>query len=314
MEDGKKILVIGSLNMDMVVNADHIPLAGETILGRNMTLVPGGKGANQACAAGRLGADTVMFGALGRDSNGRLLESSLRESGVDVSRLLWREDAETGLAMITVSDRGDNSIVVVPGANGTLTPQDLDANRDLIEGSDGVILQMEIPMETVCHGAKLAKKLGKKVILDPAPVPRDFPKELFGLVDILKPNETELGMLTGIENVTEHLEEAADMIRRLGGKNLVVTLGEKGVFIASETCGFCRIPAVKVKAVDTTAAGDAFTAALAWQLLEGKSLVEAAEFANLVSAVVVTRKGAQSSIPSMEEVKAYKNTVPFSGE
>lgn len=313
MRDKKRILIIGSLNMDMVVSADHIPLAGETILGRNMTLVPGGKGANQACAAGRLGADAVMLGALGQDFHGRRLENSLRESGVDVSRLLWRRDAETGLAMITVSDGGENSIVVVPGANATLTPEDLEVNRDLIEGCDGLILQMEIPVETVCHGARLAKSLGKTVILDPAPVPEYFPDELYGYADILKPNETELGMLTGISDAADHLEEAAEMIRRRGGRDLVVTLGEKGVFVASETYGIRRIPAVKVKAVDTTAAGDAFTAALACRLLEGRSLMEAAEFANLVSAVAVTRKGAQSSIPWMEEVESFRSSAGAEG-
>ena len=311
MRDKKRILVIGSLNLDMVVSADHVPLAGETILGRNMALVPGGKGANQACAAGRLGADTVMLGALGQDAHGRLLESSLRESGVDVSRLLWRDHKETGLAMITVGDSGENSIVVVPGANATLTLEDLDRNRDLIEGCDGVILQLEIPVETVCHGARLAKSLGKTVIVDPAPVPGHFPEELYGYADVIKPNETELGMLTGISDVTNHLEEAAEVIRGRGGKDLVVTLGEKGVFVASKAYGIRRIPAVKVKAVDTTAAGDAFTAALAYQLLEGRGLLEAAEFANLVSAMVVTRKGAQSSIPSMEEVENWRDAAEF---
>lgn len=309
MRDAKKILVIGSLNLDMVVNADHVPLAGETILGRDMTLVPGGKGANQACAAARLGAHVVMLGALGQDGHGRLLEGSLAKSGVDVSRLLWRSHKETGLAMITVDRGGENSIVVVPGANATLTPEDLDANRDLIEGCDGVILQMEIPIETVCHGARLARSLGKRVILDPAPVPEHFPEELYLYADVLKPNETELGMLTGIGNVTDHLEEAWEVIRQKGGRNLVVTLGEKGAFIASMDCGIRRIPAVKVAAVDTTAAGDAFTAALAHELLAGRSLTEAAKFANFVSAMVVTRKGAQSSIPSMEEVEEYRGLM-----
>lgn len=301
----KKLLIIGSLNLDMVVNIDHTPVVGETILGRKIQLIPGGKGANQACTAGKLGVDVTMLGAVGMDSNGRILRESLREAGVDESRLLQREDDSTGLAVIMVNRNGDNSIVVVSGANATILPEDIEANRELVEQSDAVVFQMEIPLETVCYGAKMAKELGKTVILDPAPAPEDFPEELYSYVDIIKPNETELSMLTGMDRVEEHLEEAVEWIRARGGKDVVVTLGSKGVFLDSAEHGACRIPAIPVNAVDTTAAGDAFTAALAVKILEGKNLKEAAEFANRVSAVVVTRKGAQSSIPTLKEVEEY---------
>ncbi len=317
----KKLLVIGSLNLDMVVNVDHTPAVGETILSQKMQLIPGGKGANQACAAGRLGADVTLLGALGTDSYGEMEKRSLEASGVDVSRLIWREDAATGLAMITVNRDGDNSIVVVSGANATMRPEDILRNRDLLEECDLVIFQLEIPLDTVCRGARLAKELGKKVILDPAPVPADFPEELYRYVDIIKPNETELSMLTGIQDIEHHLEEAAAWIRQRGGKDLVVTLGEKGLFLDSLELGVHRVPAKKVEAVDTTAAGDAFTAALAVKLMEGKNLKEAAEFATSVSAIVVTRKGAQSSIPTLKEVEEYwaqgsggEGGLPFASE
>lgn len=301
----KKILIIGSLNLDMVVNVDHTPMVGETILSDKVELVPGGKGANQACAAGRLGADVTILGAVGKDTYAEIQKASLKKAGVDVSRLICRESASTGLAMITVNRDGDNSIVVVSGANATVSPKDIDENVDLIKECDIVIFQLEIPIETVCHAAKLAKSFGKTVILDPAPVPKEFPQELYGYVDIIKPNETELSMLTGIYDVETHLAEAAALLRSRGVKDVLVTLGEKGVYLNQEKEGSHRIPAFKVEAVDTTAAGDSFTAALAIMLAEGKTLAEAAEFANYVSSIVVTRKGAQSSIPMLDEVLEY---------
>ncbi|MCD7817906.1 MAG: ribokinase [Lachnospiraceae bacterium] len=301
----KKILVIGSLNVDMVVDVDHMPAVGETILSGGLKYVPGGKGANQACAVGRLGAAVTMLGAVGNDSYAEMQRKSLRESGVDVSKLIVREEAPTGIALIPVNTEGDNYIIVISGANATLTPEDIDRNIALIEESDIIMFQLEIPLDTVLHAARLAKKLGKTVILDPAPVPKEFPEELYQYVDIIKPNETELGMLTGITDTEARLTEATGLLRGKGVENVLVTLGGDGVFIDSGELGQCRIPAHKVTAVDTTAAGDSFTAGLAAKLMEGKNLKEAAEFANYVSAIVVTRPGAQSSIPTMEEVEDY---------
>lgn len=299
-----KILVIGSLNMDMVMHVDHMPVEGETILCDEMKLVPGGKGANQACAAGKLGADVTMFGAVGKDSYADIQMNSLAAAGVDTSGIVRKDGVSTGTAFITVNAQGNNSIVVVPGANSAFSPEDIEKNRNLIEACEIVILQLEIPLDTVCYAAKLAKSLKKTVLLDPAPVPAHFPEELYQYVDIIKPNETELSGLTGIEDAQAHLPEAVQRLKRSGVKNVLVTLGEKGAYLDAEKEEACHISARKVKAVDTTAAGDSFTAALAAMLLEGKTLHEAAEFANRVSAIAVTREGAQSSIPSLQEVLA----------
>ena len=297
-----KILVIGSLNIDMVMKVDHMPTAGETILCDGMKLVAGGKGANQACAAGRLGTDVTMLGAIGNDSHGEMQRDSLQRSGVDVSGLITKERVSTGTAFITVNKEGNNSIVVVQGANAQFTPEDIEAHRDLLEECEIVILQLEIPMDTVLYAVKLARTLGKTVILDPAPVPEHFPEELYQYVDIIKPNESELSRLTGIADTQNHLEEAVQIVKDHGVKNVLVTLGGDGVYLDTENESPVHIPAKKVEVVDTTAAGDSFTAALAAMLLEGKTLKEASEFANQVSAIVVTREGAQDSIPTLQEV------------
>ena len=299
-----KLLIVGSLNMDMVADVDHTPLTGETILTREITLIPGGKGANQAYAAGKLKADVTMFGAVGEDGYGNTLLENLAKAGVHVENVIKRKHTATGMAFITVNKEGDNSIVVISGANATMSVEDIDLGRKLIENADIVLLQMEIPVETVCHTAKLAKSLGKTVILDPAPVPDSFPAELYRYIDIIKPNETELYRLTGMNPAENRMEEAAGWIRERGVGNVLVTLGERGAYLDSELFGIVRIPAITVQAVDTTAAGDAFTAAAAVKLAEGKDLCEAASFANRVASIVVTRKGAQSSIPTLEEVLA----------
>lgn len=296
----KKILVIGSLNVDMVVRVPHIPVAGETILAETVDMIPGGKGANQAYAAGRLGAQTVMFGAVGADRYAEIEKKSLQSAGADVSRLLVRSDCTTGQAWITVNDAGDNSIVVISGANKTLSEKDIADNDDLLRSCDIILCQLEIPIQTVLHAARRAKELGKTFILDPAPAPKVFPPELYAYVDIMKPNETELALLTGAK-ISDY-ENASNMVRAQGVKHVIVTLGEKGAFVNSETEGKHLVPARSVLVVDTTAAGDSFTAALAVRLASGSSLLQAVRYANEVAAIVVTRKGAQTSIPSAAEV------------
>ena len=286
--------------MDMVVKVPHMPAAGETILAGNMELVPGGKGANQAYAAGRLGARVTMFGAVGSDSYADIEKNSLASAGVDTSRLLVREGKSTGLAWITVNEAGDNSIVVIPGANATVTEQDIVDNEALLRDCDILLCQLEIPLKTVVYAAKRAKELGKTVILDPAPVPQEFPEELFSYIDIIKPNETEAAQLLGAS--INGYEEASDKLRAKGVKNVLITLGPKGAYINSETEGKHLMPVRQVPVVDTTAAGDSFTAALAVRLAAGSSLVQAVRYANEVAAIVVTRKGAQTSIPSADEV------------
>ena len=286
--------------MDMVVKVPHMPAAGETILAGNMELVPGGKGANQAYAAGRLGARVTMFGAVGSDSYADIEKNSLATAGVDTSRLLVREGKSTGLAWITVNAAGDNSIVVIPGANATVTEQDIVDNEALLRDCDILLCQLEIPLKTVVYAAKRAKELGKTVILDPAPVPQEFPQELFSYIDIIKPNETEAAQLLGAS--VNGYGEASDKLRAKGVKNVLITLGPNGAYINSETEGKHLMPVRQVPVVDTTAAGDSFTAALAVRLAAGFSLVQAVRYANEVAAIVVTRKGAQTSIPSADEV------------
>ena len=308
-KDKKKVLVIGSLNVDMVTNVDHTPVAGETILGDKLDLIPGGKGANQACAAGRLGADVTMLGALGDDQYATISKKSLIDSGIDVSYLIQKKHTGTGVALITVDKEGDNSIVVIPGANAQLSKEDIDRNIGLMERSDIVVFQMEIPVETVLYAARKAKELNKLVILDPAPAPPEFPMELYRYVDVIKPNETELGILAKTENVLENLYEATELLKGYGIKHVIVTLGKKGVYVNSFNQGIEQIPSYEVQVVDTTAAGDSFTASLALMLAEGKGLMEAVRYANLVAAIVVMRKGAQSSIPSVDEVREYEEKL-----
>lgn len=293
--------------MDMVANVDHTPVVGETILTDKMTLIPGGKGANQAYAAGQLGANVAMLGAVGNDTYADMLLGSLNHAGVDTSAILSKDEANTGIAMISVNSDGDNCIIVVSGANGILSVADIEQNLELLKNSDIIVLQLEIPLDTVVYTAKMAKEFGKMVILDPAPVPNVFPEELYQYVDIIKPNETELSRLTGLSCSEEGIREGAAQLREKGVKEVMVTLGEKGVFIDSEICGTHLIPAHKVEAVDTTAAGDTFTAALALKIAEGTDIVQAAGFANTVSSIVVTREGAQSSIPTLEEVEQILN-------
>lgn len=297
------ILVVGSLNMDHVIRSPEIPLPGETVLGTSLSLVPGGKGANQAYAAGKLGAHTMMIGAVGDDSNGKELVSNLASVGVDTSGIAVLKDQPTGAAFITVNDKGENNIIVVPGANSKLTPSHILANEALFDKCDAVLLQIEIPMETILCAAKLAKQKGKMVILDPAPVPPSFPEELIKYVDILKPNEYELARLSNLPTDTmEHIRSASKKMMDLGVATLVVTLGANGiVFVDKDT--FEHVPSQKVQVVDTTAAGDSFVAAFALHLTNGGSIKDAICFGNKVSAIVVTRPGAQTSIPSLSEIE-----------
>ena len=301
----KKITVIGSLNMDLVIDVDHMPAVGETLLAGQSTLIPGGKGANQAFTAGKLGADVTILGAVGNDSYGAALCESLSGAGVDTSHLLRLDGVSTGNAIITVNKEGNNSIIVIQGANARVDCDYIDRKMDVIRESDIVIFQLEIPLETVVYAAKKAKALGKTVILDPAPAVPDLPDELLRCADLIKPNETELGILLGDPNAKDRLSESAGLLLARGAKNVLISLGGSGAYLKGEGGLEHRFYTTDVPVVDTTAAGDSFTAAVAVQLALGGGLVSAIEFADRVSTVVVTRKGAQSSIPSMQEVEEY---------
>lgn len=301
----KKILVIGSLNMDITLRMERAPEAGETLTADSMVASPGGKGANQAYAAGKLGGDVAMLGAVGQDAYGEELIANLASVGVDVSGIQKIADVPTGTAVIYVEHTGENRIVLVTGANGMVDRAYIDAHMDKIAACDIVILQLEIPLDTVVYAAKKAKDLGKTVIVDPAPAVPDIPKELWAYVDYIKPNETELNIILTGKADGLPLDEALTQVQQLGVKNVWVTMGGHGVFFRDENGREKTIPSVRVKAVDTTAAGDTFLAAAAVSLSKGKTPAEAIAYGNRAAALAVTRPGAQQSVPTEEEVEGF---------
>ncbi len=298
----KRILVVGSLNMDTVLEVPYLPRAGETITGKDITLIPGGKGANQAYAVGKLGGDVVMAGAIGDDSFGDRLRANLKEVGVNTTPIVEISGVPTGQAYIIVDDNGENSITLIRGANGEVTCKMAERWEKYIETCDILIMQLEIPLDTVLYVKNLAVRLGKIVILDPAPAKKEFPDGFWQGIDYIKPNETELSILTGKPiDTRENIINAASEMLDKGVKNVIVTLGEKGCFFVNRSIQK-NFPAEKVKAVDTTAAGDCFTAAFALALSRGETEDEAINFGQKVSSIAVTRKGAQTSIPDASEL------------
>ena len=295
----KGILVIGSLNMDLSIDLAKMPVTGETILGRGIAYKAGGKGANQACAAGRLGGRVRMLGCVGQDEFGQKLVKSLSESGVETDYIKESRDLPTGTAVIYVDDNGDNSIVVIPGANMACDIEYLKAQDEQFHWCDYVVLQMEIPYEAVWYSVKRAKELGKTVILNPAPAPDKIPEEILSLVDYLTPNETEIIALNGKSK--DDIREGAEKLLSRGVSNVIATLGDRGALLVNRY-GETFYPARKVVSVDTTAAGDCFNGAMVAALAEGQSEAEAILFANIASSIAVTRKGAQESLPIREEV------------
>ncbi|MFD8272333.1 ribokinase [Streptomyces flaveolus] len=295
------LLVVGSANADLVIGVERRPGAGETVLGSDLAVHPGGKGANQAVAAARLGARTALLARVGDDSYGRLLLDSQRAAGVDTVGVLVG-GAPTGVALITVDPSGDNSIVVSPGANGRLTPGDVRAAASLFHASRAVSVQLEIPLETVVEVVRSLAP-GSRFVLNPSP-PRPLPQEVLAACDPLIVNEHEAKVVLGDACVSERPEDWAGLLLAKGPRSVVVTLGAEGALVASAAGGVSRVPSVTVEAVDTTGAGDAFTAALAWRLGTGASLAEAAAYAARVGAAAVTKAGAQVSYPTAAEVEA----------
>ena len=299
-----KVLVVGSLNMDFAVYMDRRPKAGETVMAQSMKLVPGGKGANQAYALGKLGADTSMIGAVGVDDFGEQMLANLENVGVATDGIKKIAGTETGKAFIEIEKSGQNSISVIAGANAAVDEDLVKAQEEKFAKGDAVVMQLEIPMPSVVAAAKLAKKHGKTVVLDPAPARNDLPDELWAQVDITKPNETELALLTGLPTGTEEeVVTAAKALIAKGVKNVLVTLGGDGTMHVSAD-KVEKFPAYKVKAVDTTAAGDCFLAAF-MSRFDGTNFAEAIDFGAKASAIAVTRQGAQTSIPTVEEVESF---------
>ena len=293
----KKILVIGSSNTDMTVKSEKMPAPGETVLGGEFIMGPGGKGANQAVAARRLGGEVSFICKVGRDIFGDIAVAGYDKEGIDTSHVL-RSDKASGVALILVDKNAENSISVAPGANNDLTPEDIDSVADVIKASDYLILQLEIPVESVLRAAQIAHEVGVYVILNPAPA-CPLPAELFSYLSLITPNAGEVELMTG---VTGELDDKVAALRKMGVSDVIITLGSRGSYVAPSGSEAELVPALKVNAVDTTAAGDTFCGALCVALSEGKDLAEAARFATKASSLTVQKMGAQSSIPYRKDL------------
>jgi ribokinase len=301
---GNKIVVVGSSNTDMIVKLSHLPKPGETVSGGAFSTAAGGKGANQAVAAARAGAEVRLVARVGDDSFGEQAIAGFVGDGIDVSHVVRNPAAPSGVALIFVDDGGENCIAVAPGANATLTPEDVDAAKELITGADVMVMQLETPIESVERAAALAREHGVRVILNPAPA-RPLNDELLANVSILTPNESEAELLTGIQ--VEDDESAAAAARALvarGVDTVILTLGSRGAYVYEAGSGEL-VPGFEVEAVDTTAAGDVFNGSLAVGLAEGKPLTEAVRFANAAAALSVTKLGAQPSAPTRSEIESF---------
>lgn len=299
-----RILVIGSSNTDMTVRSATLPKPGETVLGGDFRMGPGGKGANQAVAARLLGGEVTFVCKLGRDMFGEGASKHYESCGLDTSKILW-SDKPSGVALITVDSKAENSIVVASGANADMTVSDIDSVADIIKSSGILLLQLEIPMDAVVHAAEIAYNAGVQVVLNPAPA-ADLPAELLKCVSILIPNETEASAISGIDiNNFEAAAAAAERLKGMGVREVIITMGSRGSVVCDGDCTF--VPAVKVNAVDTTAAGDTFCGGVCVALSEGKDLLEAVKFATAASSIAVQRPGAQDSVPNRCEVDKLMN-------
>lgn len=301
----KKICVIGSLNTDLVTTVENFPKSGETIFGENFKTFPGGKGANQAVALGKLGADILMAGKVDDDIYGRKYLEILKNNKVNQKGVNIEPGISSGIAIIQVSKKGENNIVVVSGANGKVDINYIDKQWDIINQADLFLFQLEIPIDTVIYVMKKLKDLmGKTVILDPAPASK-LPDEIFKYIDYITPNETEIETLVQKKiDGEEDLKEAARVLFDKGVNVVINKQGSRGAAIITRD-DYVRVPGFKVNAIDTTAAGDSFNAGFAFALSEGKSLVECVKFANAVGAISTTALGAQEAMPSNEEVTKF---------
>ncbi len=303
----KPVVVVGSINMDLVCGVERIPAMGETVLGSNFQMFHGGKGANQAVAVARLGYPVSMVGRVGDDAFGMRLRKSLRAVGVNTWRVTTARSSSSGVALICADSHYQNSIVVVPGANGRLIPADLDKAAPVLRAAGIILAQLEIPFETVEHLAVLASRFSVPLMLDPAPA-RPLPDHLMRKVDFLTPNETESGTISGLDAGKVSPAAAPKIARRLlckGVRHVLIKMGDRGVYAATAQGMGVMIPPFKVKAVDSTGAGDAFNGGLAVALMRGLDFATAARFASAVAALSVTRMGAQRSMPAAREVKKF---------
>lgn len=298
-----KIVVVGSANTDMILQMEHIPRPGETILGGQFSMAAGGKGANQAVASARAGGDVTLLARVGNDMFGRQAVEGFRADRINVDHVILDEEAPSGVALIFVAEDGENSIGVASGANARLTPNDVQQAGAAIEAADALIMQLETPLETVQAAAHIAATAATRVILNPAPA-QSLDDKLLGLVSVLTPNESEAELLTGIRvSSPETAQRAAEALRDRGVETVIVTLGSAGAFVLSaDYTGL--VPSLPVTAVDTTAAGDVFNGALAVALAEGQALQQAVRFSCAAAALSVTKLGAQQSAPKRAEIEA----------
>jgi len=296
------VVVVGSVNMDLVLKAPHVPRPGQNVFAHSFERFPGGKGANQAVAAARLGARTAFVGCVGDDAFGEELVGTIRAAGVDCTCVRRASQKPTGTALIIVDDAGENAIVVARGANASVSGDDLQAAADLVADADVMLLQLEIPVQTVAKAVEMARRHGVRTVLDAGPPCRDFSEALFG-VDVLSPNmdEAEAILETPVRDLNEAEAAARELLRR-GPKAVVLKLGDQGALLATGSTRR-RFDAVKVDPVDTTGAGDAFTAALAVYIADGRSYAEAVKLANCAGAAAVITAGAQPSMPTREAVE-----------
>lgn len=300
-----KVVVIGSLNMDLVTRAPRLPRGGETLIGESFATVSGGKGANQAVAAARLGAQVSMVGCVGSDAYGEELRGALLAEQIDCQAVSTVDDS-SGVALIVVDDNSQNAIVIVAGANGALTAEVIDRFDAVLQAADVIICQLEVPDATVGHALKRGRELGKTVILNPAPASRPLPEDWYASIDYLIPNESEASALSGLPvDSLASAETAASRLISLGASKVIITLGAQGSLFANGK-GFEHFPVPKVKAVDTTAAGDTFVGGFAAALAAGKGEGDAIRFGQVAAALSVTRAGAQPSIPTLSDVQAFK--------
>ena len=301
----KPVIVFGSINMDLVTRTPRLPRAGETLQGYEFFTAAGGKGANQAVAAARLGISTQMVGRVGNDDFGHQLRDGLQAAGVHIDQVLLDDNASSGVAVIAVDDAGENNIIIIAGANGRVNQEDVERLTDLLPNAAALLLQLEVPIPTVLIAAQAAQKANVPVILDPAPAREDIPPELYSLVDIITPNEVEATQLVGFPvDGQETASKAAAELQQRGIGTVIIKLGAQGVFCATASETFF-VPAFSVQAVDTVAAGDAFNGGLAAALAEGLPLRQAVLWGAAAGALSATKVGAQPSLPDRETFRRF---------
>lgn len=299
-----KITVIGSSNTDLVATVPKLPSPGETVMGIDFIIAPGGKGANQAVAIARIGGDVTFIAKIGTDDNGKRSLENFKRDSINTDFVFQTDEAPSGVALIFVDKNGENMLVPVPGANGKLSPNDIDKARTAIEGAEIIVLQLEIPLETVEYAIKIAHKANVPVVLNPAPG-RKLDHNLIKMVNYITPNETEAEVLTDIKVSDDHTaEKAGKELLKLGAKTAIITLGKRGAMVVThDSCQL--VPAFQVEAVDATAAGDAFTGGFAYAIATGKDIISSVRFGNAVAGLTVTKMGAQPSMPKKDELEEF---------